>query len=150
MSSEDVFKTSLRRLDQGEYIRVSHTSSEDVFKMYWKAKKSLHWRCGEDIFKTCLKDVFKTSWRPTKYLQGNALAKISVKGHNTLWKSKQASNLLSTSHNLDSKYAYNVYKSKNKFWFRETSWKSDRNLLLRSLLVDENANAIFFKREEVY
>ena len=100
----------------------------------------------QDLSLRRLQDVLKAN----KYLLGNALAKISVKGHNTLWKSKQGSNLLSTSHDLGSKYAYNVYKSKNKFWFRETSWKSDRNLLLRSLLVDENANAIFFKREEVY
>ena len=31
-SSEDVFKTSSRRLDQHEYVRLSLTSSEDVFK----------------------------------------------------------------------------------------------------------------------
>ena len=32
-SSEDVFKTSSRRLNQGEYIRLIETFSEDVFEM---------------------------------------------------------------------------------------------------------------------
>ena len=37
MASEDAFKTSARRLDQDQYIRLGHTSS------------------------TCLQDVFNTS-----------------------------------------------------------------------------------------
>ena len=60
---EDVFglrlqKTSSRRLDQDEYIRLTHTSSEDVFKTFP--------RCLQDIFKTssrCFENVFKTSSR---------------------------------------------------------------------------------------
>ena len=47
----------------------------------------------------------------------NALVKISIKGHNALWKSKQGSNLLSTSYDLGSKYAYN-----------ETPWKLDTRI----------------------
>ena len=43
--------------------------------------------------------------------------------------------LLSINHDLSSKYAYNVCKPKAKFW------------LLPSLLVDENTNCVFFKRE---
>ena len=39
---------------------------------------------------------------------GNVLVKITTKGHNAFWKSKQGSNLLSSSHDLSSKYAYNV------------------------------------------
>ena len=39
---------------------------------------------------------------------GNALVKITIKGHNAFWKSKQSSNLLSSSHDLSSKCAYNV------------------------------------------
>ena len=39
---------------------------------------------------------------------GNALMKITIKGHNASSKSKQGSNLLSRSHDLSSKYAYNV------------------------------------------
>ena len=39
---------------------------------------------------------------------GNALMKITIKGQNASSKSKQGSNLLSRSHDLSSKYAYNV------------------------------------------
>ena len=71
---EDVFrlrlqKTSSRRLDQDEYIRLSHTSSEDVFKTSSR-------RLGQDqyirlgyTYSRRLQDVFKTSSR--------RLAKIS-------------------------------------------------------------------------
>ena len=65
-SSEDVFKTSSRRLDQGEYVRLSLTSSEDVFKTSSR-------RLGQDQYirlsytsSRCLQDVFKTS---SKHLQ---------------------------------------------------------------------------------
>ena len=57
-SSEDVFKTSLRRLGQDQYIRLGHTSSrrlEDVFKTFSRRL--------EDVFKISsrsLQDVFKT------------------------------------------------------------------------------------------
>ena len=54
------------------------------------------------------------------------MEKTSIKGHYAFWKSKQSSDLLSTSHYLGSKYAYNVCKRKAKFWLRP------------SLLVDEN------------
>ena len=55
----------------------------------------------------------------------NALMKISIKGHDAFWKSRRGSNLLSTSHDLSSKYAY-VCKPRAKFW------------LLSSLLVDKS------------
>ena len=64
-SSEDVFKTSWRRLGQDQYICLSHMSLrrlEDVFKTFSRRL--------QDIFKTFwrrLQDVFKTSSRP---LQG--------------------------------------------------------------------------------
>ena len=64
--------------------------------------------------------------------------KISIKGRNAFCKSKQGSNLLNSSHDLGSKYAYNICKPKAKFW------------LLTSLLVDENTKYVFFKREYVY
>ena len=44
-----------------------------------------------------------------------ALVKITIKGHNAFWKSKQSSNLLWSSHDLSSQYAYNVCKPKAKF-----------------------------------
>ena len=100
-------KTSSRCMERRKIVTL---------KMWWRHLQDLSLRRLEDVLKI------------NKYLLGNALAKISVKGHNTLWKSKQGSNLLSTSHDLGSKYAYNVFKSKNKFWFWETSWKSDTEI----------------------
>ena len=73
-SSEDVFKTSSRRLDQDEYIRLSHSSSEDVFKTSWSRPIYSSWsyvfktssRRFQDVFKTPsrrFEDVFKMSSR---------------------------------------------------------------------------------------
>ena len=64
------------------------------------------------------------------------MEKTSIKGHYAFWKSKQSSDLLSTSHYLGSKYAYNVCKRKAKFWLRP------------SLLVDENS--LYFSNENRY
>ena len=61
-----------RRLHQDKYIRLSHTSSEDVFKTSWSRPKYLSWlyvfktssRHFQDffyVFKTSYKSVFKTS-----------------------------------------------------------------------------------------
>ena len=70
---EDVFrlqKTSSRRLHQNEYIRLTHTSSEDVLiKTIYSS-----WSCLQDVFETfsrrlqdvlitSCQDVFKTFWR---------------------------------------------------------------------------------------
>ena len=71
---EDVFKTSSRRLDQDKYVRLSLTSSEDVFKTSWSRPIYSSWpyvfktssRCLQDVFKTSsrrLQGVFKTSSR---------------------------------------------------------------------------------------
>ena len=70
---EDVFrlrlqKTSSRRLDQDEYLRISNTSSGDVCKTSWSRPIYSSWLY---VFKTSCKNVFKTSSRP--------LAKISSK-----------------------------------------------------------------------
>ena len=76
LSSKDVFKTSLRRFDEDEYILINHTSSEDVFKtssrrlglrqdQYIRLVHTCS-RRFQDVFKTpsrLLQDVFKTSWR---------------------------------------------------------------------------------------
>ena len=64
-------KTSSRRLDQDRYIRITHTSSENVLKTSWRrldqgkyillghtSSKRL-----QDVFKTSCKNVFKTSTR---------------------------------------------------------------------------------------
>ena len=68
---EEVLKTSWRRLssspsiglDQDEYIRLNHTSSEDVFKTSWSRPIFLSSPC---VFKTSsrrLLEVLKTSSR---------------------------------------------------------------------------------------
>ena len=67
-------KTSRRRLDRDEYVRLSLTSSEDVFKTSWSRPIYLSWpyvlktssRHFQDVFKTSsrrFEDVFKTSSR---------------------------------------------------------------------------------------
>ena len=62
---EDVLRTSFvfdfrRRLDQDEYIHLTHTSSEDVFKTSWSRAIYSSWSY---VFKTSCQDVFKTSSR---------------------------------------------------------------------------------------
>ena len=52
---EDVLKTSSRRLDQDEYVRLSLTSSEDVFKTSCKNVFKTSSRRLQDV----LKNVFK-------------------------------------------------------------------------------------------
>ena len=70
-------KTSSRRLDQDQYIRLGHTSSrrlQDVFKTSSRRLQDVLPRRLQDVFKTSsrrlaktssrhLQDVFKTFWR---------------------------------------------------------------------------------------
>ena len=61
-SSEDVFKTSSRRLGQDQYIRLGYTSSrrlQDVFKTSSRRLAKRSSRHLQDV----LKNVFKTSSR---------------------------------------------------------------------------------------
>ena len=73
-----LMKTFWRRLDQDEYVRLSLTSSEDVFKTFWSRPIYSSWpyvfktssRRLQDILKTfskrlqdVLENVFKTSSR---------------------------------------------------------------------------------------
>ena len=80
-SSEEVLKTSSRRLDQDKYIRLSHSPSEDVlfktnmlallirlqyvfktygFKTYSRRLQDV---LPRHLFKTSSKRLAKTSWR---------------------------------------------------------------------------------------
>ena len=75
-SSEDVFKTSSRRLGQDQYIRLGYTSSrrlQDVFKTSSRRLQDVLPRCLQDVFKTSsrrLQNVFKMSWKTSsKHLQ---------------------------------------------------------------------------------
>ena len=70
---EDVFclrlyKMSSRRLDQDEYIHLTYTSLEDVFKTSWSRPRYSSWsyvlaRRLQYVFKTSYENVFKTSSR---------------------------------------------------------------------------------------
>ena len=73
-SSEDIFKTSSRPLDQDQYIRLGHTSSsrlQDIFKTSSRHRQDVLPRRlaktsskrPQEVFKTSCKNVFKTSWR---------------------------------------------------------------------------------------
>ena len=70
-SSEDLFKTSSRRLHRDEYVRLSLMSSEEVFKtrsiyLSWLYVFKTSPRRFQDVFKTSagrFQDVFKTSSR---------------------------------------------------------------------------------------
>ena len=83
-SSENVFKTSSRWLDQEEYIRLSHSSSEvvlvktNIFVLAICFQEFLL-RCLPDVLKTssrhlqdvlerCLQDVFKTYYKVKLFL----------------------------------------------------------------------------------
>ena len=66
-SSQDVFKTSSRCLDQDEYIRLGYASSrrlQNIFKTFSKRLQNVLLRCLQDVFRTSsrrFQDVFKTS-----------------------------------------------------------------------------------------
>ena len=60
-SSEDVFKTSTRRLDQDEYIGLTHPSSEDVFLI--KIIIIVLIIRLQDVLLSRFQEVFKTSSR---------------------------------------------------------------------------------------
>ena len=69
---EDVFrlrhqKTSSRRLDQDEYVRLSLTSSELVLKTSWRRLGQDQYICLGHMFSRSFEDVLKRSSRP---LQG--------------------------------------------------------------------------------
>ena len=56
-------KTFSRRLDQDKYIRLSHASSEDVFKTssrHFEDVFKTSWRHFQDVLQRYLQDVFKT------------------------------------------------------------------------------------------
>ena len=72
-------KTSSRRLDQDQYIRLDHISSrhlQDVFKRSSRRLQDLLQKRLQDIFKTSLRrfqDVFKTFSRPFQDVLQNVL-----------------------------------------------------------------------------
>ena len=113
---------------------------QKLHSLIWKARREpifhiiyeIHWNLSSFDRRSSINRL--DHWKSLD----NALVKTSIKGHNTFGKSKQGSNLLTSSHDLGSKYAYNIRKPKAKFW------------LLPSLLIDENTKYVFFKRKYVY
>ena len=96
-SLEDVLKTSSRRLDQDEYIRLSHTSSEDVLvktnifflTMRLQSVFKTSSRGLQYVFKTSCKNVFKTSSRrllDVSNTTSRRLAKASSRRHKNVLK----------------------------------------------------------------
>ena len=99
-SSEDVCKTSSRHLDQGEYIGVSYTSSEDVLiktnifvlamrfqdvlKTSARRLAKTSSRRYQDIFKKSLRHIFKTSCKDVfkmfsrRIIRLNCLSRSSI------------------------------------------------------------------------
>ena len=51
----NVFKTSSRRLHQGEYICLTHTSSRHLQDIFKTSSRRL-----QDVLQRCIQDVFKT------------------------------------------------------------------------------------------
>ena len=83
-SSEEVLKTSSRRLDQDKYIRLSHSSSEDVlFKTNMLALlirlQYVFKTYGFKTYSRRLKNVFKTSSRRLAKTSPRHLLKTSSK-----------------------------------------------------------------------
>ena len=62
-SSEDVLKSSSRRLDQDEYIHLTHTCSEDVFKTSSIRLDQDQYICLGHTSSRRLQDLFKRSSR---------------------------------------------------------------------------------------
>ena len=77
-SLEDVFKTSLRCLDQDEYVNLAHTFWRSLARhLQYVLQKRF-----QDILKTvkrCLKDAFKTSWRRFTVTSSSCFQKIYKK-----------------------------------------------------------------------
>ena len=56
--SEDVLKTSWRRLGQGQYIRLGYTSSRPLRDVFKTSSRRL-----QDVLQKRLQDIFKTFWK---------------------------------------------------------------------------------------
>ena len=78
LSSEDVFRTSSRRLYQDEYICFSHKSSEDILIKTNIFVLFIHL---QDVFKMSCKNVFKTSSRRLAKMSSRHLTKTSSSRH---------------------------------------------------------------------
>ena len=69
MISEDVFKTSTRRLDQDQYIRLGYTSSRRLQNVFRTSSRRLaktssrHLQDVSETFSRRVQDIFKTSSR---------------------------------------------------------------------------------------
>ena len=142
-SLKDVFKTSLRRLDQDEYVRLSLTSSEDVFKtssedvlvktniFVLAIRLQASSRRFQDVFKTSsrrFQDVFKTSCKKvfkTSSRRPQDVLKTS---------SKRLQNVFKTSWKTFSRHLQDVFKTYHqvKLFLLTRLWEAFDTFLIRS------------------
>ena len=74
-------KTSSRRLDQDQYIRLGHTSSrrlQDVFKASSRRLTKTFSRSLQNVFRTSCKNVFKTSSRCLAKMSSRPVQDVSL------------------------------------------------------------------------
>ena len=87
LSSEDILKTSSRRLGQNQYIRLHHTSSrrlEDIFKTSSGRLVKRSSRRFEDVFSKSCKNVFKASSRRLQNVFKTSCKNVSKKSSRRL------------------------------------------------------------------
>ena len=73
-------KTSSRRRDQDQYIRLGHTSSrhfQDIFKTSSRRLAKMSLKSLEDVLQKRLQDIFKTSYQDVFKTSSRRLAKTS-------------------------------------------------------------------------
>ena len=73
-------KTSSRRRDQDQYIRLGHTSSrhfQDIFKTSSRRLAKMSLKSLEDVLQKRLQDIFKTSYQDVFKTSSRCLAKTS-------------------------------------------------------------------------
>ena len=73
-------KTSSRRRDQDQYIRLGHTSSrhfQDIFKTSSRRLAKMSLKSLEDVLQKRLQEIFKTSYQDVFKTSSRRLAKTS-------------------------------------------------------------------------
>ena len=91
---QDIFKTSSRRLDQGEYVSLTHTSSEDVLI---KSNIIVLLIRLQDVFKTSCQDVFRTSCKIVFKTSSRSLVKSSSRHLQDVLSSRRLQDIFKTS-----------------------------------------------------
>ena len=110
-SSEDVFKTYSRRLDQDEYIRIGDPSLsrlQDVFKTCCKNVFKTSWRHVQDVLTSRLEDMFKTSWQVALKTSSRRLGKSSWRRLQNVFKTSW-NDVFKTYHQVSIQLVFETY-----------------------------------------